>query len=55
MLAPRHPCAHIPPALPELTYDVVARRFEFGSEALLEHIREDGEYDKIYDEFFAAN
>jgi Icc-related predicted phosphoesterase len=32
-------CAHIPPALPELTYDVVARRFEYGSVALLEHIR----------------
>jgi Icc-related predicted phosphoesterase len=33
-------CAHIPPALPELTYDVVARRFEYGSTAILEHIRE---------------
>ncbi|HVX47559.1 MAG TPA: metallophosphoesterase [Mycobacteriales bacterium] len=33
-------CCHIPPALPELTYDVVARRFERGSEALLETIRE---------------
>jgi Icc-related predicted phosphoesterase len=33
-------CSHIPPALPELTYDVVARRFEYGSRALLEHIRE---------------
>ena len=32
-------CSHIPPALPELTYDVVARRFERGSEALLEAIR----------------
>ena len=28
-------CAHIPPAVPELTYDVLARRFERGSEALL--------------------
>jgi Icc-related predicted phosphoesterase len=28
-------CCHIPPALPELTYDVVARRFERGSEAVL--------------------
>ncbi|MGQ0632173.1 MAG: metallophosphoesterase family protein [Sporichthyaceae bacterium] len=28
-------CAHIPPALPELTYDVRARRFERGSEAIL--------------------
>lgn len=28
-------CTHIPPALPELTYDVVARRFERGSEHLL--------------------
>jgi len=33
-------CSHIPPAVPELTYDVVARRFERGSEALLEAIRE---------------
>ncbi len=32
-------CAHIPPALPEITYDVVARRFERGSEATLEAIR----------------
>lgn len=31
-------CAHIPPALPELTYDVMARRFERGSEALREAI-----------------
>ncbi len=34
-------CAHIPPAIPELTYDVVARRLERGSlalrEAILEH------------------
>jgi Icc-related predicted phosphoesterase len=27
-------CSHIPPAVPELTYDVVARRFERGSEHL---------------------
>jgi len=32
-------CAHIPPAVPELTYDVVARRFERGSHALLDAIR----------------
>ncbi len=31
-------CSHIPPALPELTYDTVARRFERGSAALLEYI-----------------
>ena len=31
-------CAHIPPAVPELMYDTVARRFERGSEALLEAI-----------------
>ena len=31
--------SHIPPALPGLTYDVVARRFEFGSDALLEYVR----------------
>ncbi len=28
-------CTHIPPDVPELTYDVVARRFEWGSPALL--------------------
>ena len=33
-------CAHIPPSVPELCYDVVARRFEYGSEAILEHVRE---------------
>lgn len=32
-------CCHIPPALPELLYDVVARRFERGSEATLAAIR----------------
>jgi Icc-related predicted phosphoesterase len=32
-------CCHIPPARPELTYDVVSRRFERGSEAILEAIR----------------
>ena len=31
-------CSHIPPAVPELCYDTVARRFERGSEALLEAI-----------------
>lgn len=31
---------HIPPALPELTYDVVARRFEYGSEALTAYLME---------------
>ncbi|WP_419994223.1 metallophosphoesterase family protein [Streptomyces boninensis] len=31
-------CSHIPPEVPELCYDVVARRFERGSEALLEAI-----------------
>ncbi|MET0133863.1 MAG: metallophosphoesterase [Kibdelosporangium sp.] len=33
-------CTHIPPAVPELTYDVVARRTEPGSRASLELIRE---------------
>jgi Icc-related predicted phosphoesterase len=33
-------CAHIPPAVPELLYDTVARRMERGSEALLQVIRE---------------
>ncbi|MFI0942283.1 metallophosphoesterase [Streptomyces sp. NPDC021020] len=32
-------CSHIPPALPELCYDTVARRFERGSEALLDAVR----------------
>lgn len=32
-------CCHIPPAVPELLYDVVARRFERGSEAVLEAVR----------------
>ncbi len=32
-------CAHIPPDLPELLYDVRARRFERGSVALLDAIR----------------
>lgn len=29
---------HIPPAVPELLYDTAARRFEIGSEALLEYV-----------------
>jgi Icc-related predicted phosphoesterase len=33
-------CCHIPPAVPELLYDVVARRFERGSEAVLAAIHE---------------
>jgi Icc-related predicted phosphoesterase len=32
-------CSHIPPEVPELTYDTVARRFERGSTALLAAIR----------------
>jgi Icc-related predicted phosphoesterase len=32
-------CSHIPPAVPELLYDTVARRLERGSEALLDAIR----------------
>ncbi|HEV2371757.1 MAG TPA: metallophosphoesterase [Streptosporangiaceae bacterium] len=32
-------CAHIPPAVPELLYDTVARRLERGSEALLAEVR----------------
>jgi len=31
-------CTHVPPSVPELTYDVVARRHEFGAFALLELI-----------------
>jgi Icc-related predicted phosphoesterase len=33
-------CSHIPPSLPELTYDVVARKHEQGAEPLLGLIRE---------------
>jgi Icc-related predicted phosphoesterase len=33
-------CTHIPPAVPELLYDTVARRMETGSQALLEVIRQ---------------
>ncbi|MPZ67077.1 MAG: metallophosphoesterase [Pseudonocardiaceae bacterium] len=32
-------CSHVPPAVPELVYDVVARNPEIGSEALLDVIR----------------
>ncbi|OON77665.1 metallophosphoesterase family protein [Streptomyces tsukubensis] len=32
-------CTHIPPEIPELVYDTVARRFERGSRALLAAIR----------------
>ncbi len=32
-------CSHIPPDVPELTYDIVPRRFERGSRALLDAIR----------------
>jgi Icc-related predicted phosphoesterase len=32
-------CTHIPPAIPELLYDTVARRLEQGSVALLETIK----------------
>ncbi|MFI0349802.1 metallophosphoesterase [Actinomadura sp. 9N407] len=33
-------CCHIPPAVPELLYDTVARRFERGSEAVLAAVHE---------------
>ncbi len=33
-------CAHVPPAVPELRYDTVARRFEIGSTATLAAIRD---------------
>jgi Icc-related predicted phosphoesterase len=32
--------SHIPPAIPELCYDVLARRFEIGSQALLDYLVE---------------
>lgn len=31
---------HIPPKIPQLTYDVVSRRFEYGSAGLYEYIRD---------------
>ncbi|HEX6356295.1 metallophosphoesterase family protein [Actinophytocola sp.] len=31
-------CTHVPPDVPELTYDAVARRFEYGSPSLLDLI-----------------
>lgn len=34
-------CSHVPPAVPELAYDVVARRAEASSTALLEVVRRD--------------
>lgn len=33
-------CTHIPPSIAELTFDVVSRRFEVGSKALLEAIED---------------
>lgn len=33
-------CAHIPPDLPELTYDILAKRHERGSARMLDYIRE---------------
>ena len=33
-------CCHIPPSVPDLLYDTVARRFERGSDAVLEAIHE---------------
>ena len=35
-------CSHVPPDVPELTYDVVSRRAEHGSVALLDLIRTGG-------------
>jgi Icc-related predicted phosphoesterase len=32
-------CSHIPPAVPDLTYDVVSRRLEIGSRSLLDLVR----------------
>ncbi|WP_460956380.1 metallophosphoesterase family protein [Parasphingorhabdus pacifica] len=34
-------CSHLPPAVPDLLYDVVAQRAEHGSKKLLERIRHD--------------
>jgi Icc-related predicted phosphoesterase len=33
-------CSHVPPDIPELTYDVLARRHERGSARLLEYVRD---------------
>jgi Icc-related predicted phosphoesterase len=33
-------CSHVPPDLPELTYDVLAKRHERGSSGLVEYIRD---------------
>ncbi|MFZ1361723.1 MAG: metallophosphoesterase [Candidatus Nanopelagicales bacterium] len=33
-------CAHIPPSIPEITFDVVAKRFEVGSKSLVAAIEE---------------
>ena len=33
-------CSHVPPDLPELTYDVIADRHERGSSRLVEYIRD---------------
>ena len=33
-------CTHIPPSIPDLTFDVVARRFEVGSRSILDLIQE---------------
>ena len=33
-------CTHLPPAIPELCYDTVARRFEMGSAATLAYVRQ---------------
>lgn len=33
-------CTHLPPDLPELCYDVVARRFEVGSRALRDYVED---------------
>lgn len=32
-------CSHIPPLIADITFDVVARRFERGSLALLEYVK----------------
>lgn len=33
-------CSHIPPSIPDLCFDVVARRMERGSDALLQYVRD---------------
>lgn len=41
-------CSHVPPAVPELVYDVAARNPEIGSQALLDVIRRDQPWSALF-------